>query len=100
VSSSTLHHFIMEEQNKDAPDRELSFVVGGEVNIRGDSWWWLVVAVAAIIVLLVMLQPVPFRQIVLFARDGVLVTMLVTVSSYFLMLIAGLLGGLGRLSKN
>ncbi len=36
----------------------------------------------------------------LLARDGVLVTVLVTVSSYFLMVIVGLFGGLGRLSKN
>jgi polar amino acid transport system permease protein len=60
----------------------------------------LAVAVAAIIVLLVILQPVPFREIVLFARDGILVTIVVTVASYFLIVILGLLGGLGRISKN
>ena len=97
---STLLDFTMEEQKKNAPRRELSFVVGGEVNIRQDPWWWLAVAVAAIIVLLVILQPVPFREIVLFARDGILVTIVVTVASYFLMVILGLLGGLGRISKN
>ena len=96
----TLLDFTMEEQKKNAPRRELSFVVGGEVNIRQDPWWWLVVAVAAIIVLLVILQPVPFREIVLFARDGILVTIVVTVASYFLIVILGLLGGLGRISKN
>jgi len=90
----------MEEHSKNGPGRELKFVVGGEVNIRQDPWWWLVAIVAAITVLLVMLWPVPFRDLVLFARDGVLVTVLVTVSSYFLMLIVGLFGGLGRLSKN
>ena len=90
----------MEEQNKKAPGRDLSFVVGGAVNIRQDPWWWLVVAIAAIIVLLVMLQPVPFREIVIFARDGVLVTIIVTIASYFLIIIVGLLGGLGRLSEN
>ena len=97
---STLLDFTMEEQKKNAPRRELSFVVGGEVNIRQDPWWWLAVAVAAIIVLLVILQPVPFREIVLFARDGILVTIVVTVASYFLIVILGLLGGLGRISKN
>jgi len=100
VLDSTLLDFTMEEQKKNAPRRELSFVVGGEVNIRQDPWWWLAVAVAAIIVLLVILQPVPFREIVLFARDGILVTIVVTVASYFLMVILGLLGGLGRISKN
>jgi polar amino acid transport system permease protein len=90
----------MEKEKKDAPDRELSFVTGGEVNIRQDPWWWLVVLVIAVVVLLVMLQPVPFKEIVVFAKDGILVTVLVTVVSNFLMLILGLFGGLGRLSNN
>jgi len=90
----------MDDTKKDRPDKELGFVTGGEVNIRHDSWWWLVAGVAAVIILLVMLMPVPFKEIVLFAKDGILVTILVTVVSYFLMLIAGLFGGLGRLSKN
>jgi polar amino acid transport system permease protein len=47
-----------------------------------------------------MLQPVPFREILLFARDGILVTILVTISSYLLMLVLGLFGGMGRLSTN
>ena len=82
------------------PEQELSFVTGGEVNIRQDPWWWLVAAVAALILLLVVVQPDPFKNIVVFARDGILITILVTVVSYFLMLIAGLFGGLGRLAKN
>jgi polar amino acid transport system permease protein len=47
-----------------------------------------------------MLQPVPFKDIIAFAKDGILVTILVTIVSYFLMLILGLFGGLGRLSDN
>jgi len=89
----------MEEQKKNAARRELSFVVGGEVSLRQDPWWWLVGVVAAFIVLLVILWPVPFREIVLFARDGILVTILVTTASYVLIIIVGLLGGLGRISK-
>jgi len=100
VLDSTLLDSVMDEQKKNAPTRELSFVVGGEVSLRQDPWWWLVVAVAAIIGLLVILWPVPFRQIVVFARDGILVTILVTVTSYVLIIIVGLLGGLGRVSKN
>lgn len=96
---STFLDFVMDEQTKNAPKRGLSFVVGGEVSLRQDPWWWLVVAVAAIIGLLVILWPVPFRDIVLFARDGILVTILVTVVSYVLIIIVGLLGGLGRISK-
>ena len=97
---STLLDFVMEEKNKNAPKQELSFVVGGEVNIRQDPWWWLVVAVAALIALLVILWPVPFKDIVLFARDGILITILVTLTSYVLIIVVGLLGGLGRISKS
>jgi len=100
VLGSALLDFVMEEQNKKAPARELSFVVGSEVNIRQDPWWWLVVAVAALIALLVILWPVPFREIVIFARDGILVTIVVTVASYLLTVIVGLLGGLGRIAKS
>ena len=97
---STPLYLVMEEQKKNARPRELSFVVGGEVSLRQDPWWWLVAVVAALIVLLVILWPGPFRQIVLFARDGILVTILVTVASYVLIIVVGLLGGLGRISKN
>jgi len=100
VLDSTPLYLVMEEQKKNARPRELSFVVGGEVSLRQDPWWWLVAVVAALIVLLVILWPVPFRQIVLFARDGILVTILVTVASYVLIIVVGLLGGLGRISKN
>ncbi len=98
--NSTPLDFVMDEQSKNAPRRQLDFVVGGEVSLRQDPWWWLVAAVAAIIALLVILWPAPFREIVIFARDGILVTVIVTVSSYCLIIIVGLLGGLGRLSKN
>ncbi|MEN8614395.1 amino acid ABC transporter permease [Dehalogenimonas sp. THU2] len=90
----------MKEPEKVSPVEELSFVTGGEINIRQDPWWWLVAAVAALIVLLVVAQPDPFKDIVVFARDGIAVTVLVTVLSYLLMLIAGLFGGLGRMAKN
>ena len=90
----------MKDVHRLTPDKELEFVTGGEVNIRQDPWWWLVAVVAAIIILLAMLIPKPFAEIVAFARDGIVVTIVVTVSSYFLMLILGLFGGLGRMSKN
>ncbi|MFC1899806.1 amino acid ABC transporter permease [Chloroflexota bacterium] len=90
----------MEKEDNNPLDQELSFVTGGDVVARQDSWWWLVVLIVAIVTLLVMLKPVPFRDIVLFARDGIMVTIIVTVSSYFLMLLLGLFGGLGRVSKN
>ncbi|NLG99249.1 MAG: amino acid ABC transporter permease [Chloroflexi bacterium] len=65
-----------------------------------DRWWLLVVGVAAIIVLLVLVRPDPYRRIITFVSDGILVTVGVTVVSFVLMLIVGLFGGLGRLSRN
>ena len=90
------------KNTKNSPDtqEELSFVTGGEVNVRHDTWWWLVAAVVALVILLVVVQPDPFRDLVVFARDGIAITILVTVSSYLLMLVVGLFGGLGRLAKN
>jgi polar amino acid transport system permease protein len=83
-----------------SPEEELSFVTGGEVNVRHDTWWWLVAGVIALVGLLVLFQPDPYRDLVMFARDGIAVTILVTVVSYLLMLVLGLFGGLGRLAKN
>jgi polar amino acid transport system permease protein len=82
------------------PEEELKFVTGGEVNIRQDPWWWLVAGVIGLIVLLVVVKPDPFKNLVVYAGDGVEVTAIVTVVSYVLMVGLGLLGGLSRLAKN
>ena len=91
---------MMDQQGRKGPGRDPRLVFGSAADTRQDPWWWLVAAAAAVTVLLVVLWPVPFRDLVVFARDGVLVTIVVTVSSYVLMVIVGLFGGLGRLSKN
>ena len=65
-----------------------------------DSWWWLVAFVIAVIIALVTFQPDPFMRILRFVRDGIWVTIYVTLLSFFLVLIFGLVGGLGRMSRN
>lgn len=65
-----------------------------------DPWWILVIAVVALILLLVSTRPDPFRRIVMFVWEGIGVTFLVTVISFLIVLVLGLIGGLGRLSKN
>lgn len=65
-----------------------------------DSWWALVALVIVTIIALVTLQPDPFMRILRFVRDGIWVTIYVTLISFFLVLIFGLVGGLGRLSRN
>ncbi|MDZ4159780.1 MAG: amino acid ABC transporter permease [Anaerolineaceae bacterium] len=65
-----------------------------------DPWWWLVAAVVALIVTLVLIRPNPFMRILLYVRDGVWVTISVTLTSFVLILILGLIVALARLSRN
>ena len=67
---------------------------------RPDAWWWLVLTIIVITALMVFLEPDPYRPLFTFILDGVWVTLGITVSAYVLVLIVGLFGGLGRLSKN
>jgi len=46
------------------------------------------------------LWPDPYRRIVAFMADGIVVTIKTTVISYLCILIVGLIAGLGRISKN
>lgn len=67
---------------------------------RIDPWWGLVLIVILLVVILVTAQADPFRNILLFVRDGIAVTAVVTVTAFLIVLVLGLIGGLGRLSKN
>lgn len=67
---------------------------------RIDPWWGLVLSVMALVVLMITLRPDPFLRILLFVRDGIGVTIYTTVTSFFLMLMVGLVVALGRLSRN
>jgi polar amino acid transport system permease protein len=65
-----------------------------------DKWWLLVIGVIVLLVLLVTLQPDPYRRAFNFVQDGILMTITVTTVSFLLVVVLGLIGGLGRLSKN
>jgi polar amino acid transport system permease protein len=65
-----------------------------------DRWWILVIMVVVAIILLITLQPDPYKRILIFVKDGINITLSVTLISFFLVLILGLIGGLGRLAKN
>jgi polar amino acid transport system permease protein len=79
---------------------EIKFIPGAEPSARLDPWWWLVAAVAVLIILLLVLKSDPYWRILLFVRDGLWITVLLTVVSFVFILILGLLGGLGRIAKN
>lgn len=83
-----------------ADEKTLTYIPGAEPSARIDAWWGLVALALLAIVALVIGQPDPYRRILLFVRDGLWVTIYITIISFFFTLFAGLIGGLGRLSKN
>lgn len=70
-------------------------------SLFGVDWeWLLLVGVIAIIAFLVLKLPDPYRRIVVFLADGIRVTLGITVASFFSIMPVGLVGGMGRISKN
>ena len=65
-----------------------------------DRWWLLVVAVVATILLLILTSPDPFGRMFNFMLEGIWVTVKITTISFLLVVVVGLIGGLGRLSRN
>ncbi|HPH95446.1 MAG TPA: amino acid ABC transporter permease [Anaerolineaceae bacterium] len=65
-----------------------------------DLWWGLVIGVIALIALLVILVPDPFSRAFNFIKDGIGISLFVTIISFVLVLVVGLIGGLGRIAKN
>ncbi len=82
------------------PEKELDHIPGAERSSRLDAWWWLVALVVGITVLLLLAWPDPFMNIFKFVQDGIVITVTVTLVSFVLVLIVGMVGGLGRLSTN
>jgi len=64
-----------------------------------DRWWVLVVIVVCLIIMLAVFKPDPYLRIVRFVADGIWVTFYTTMISFLLVLVLGLFGGLGRISK-
>jgi polar amino acid transport system permease protein len=89
---------VKEKQN--SADKQLAYIPGAEPSARIDAGWWLVLLALVTVILLVLVSPTPYLDIVLFVRDGIWITILVTVISFVLTLGLGLLGALGRLSNN
>ncbi len=94
---------MLTRRNPDASNlrgTDLRNVPGAEPHYHMDAWWWLVALVVGIIAILCIIQPDPFWRILLFVRGGIWITISITGMSFIFMVIIGMLGGLGRLSKN
>jgi polar amino acid transport system permease protein len=81
-------------------DKVLAKIPGAEPSARIDAWWWLVAIVVGLIVLLTLVDPDTYWDLIVFVWDGIQITVSVTVIAFIFILVAGLLGGLGRLAKN
>jgi polar amino acid transport system permease protein len=91
----------MEEQFKPEPGgSKLAYFPRPGWIKRIDPWWGLVLVVVLLVVLLVTVQADPFGNILRFVRDGIRITATVTISAFLIVLVLGLFGGLGRISKN
>jgi polar amino acid transport system permease protein len=64
------------------------------------TWWVLVYGAAIMVWALSKFKPAPFAEIFRFLSDGIVVTLRITATSFLCILVAGLIGGLGRISKN
>jgi len=77
----------------------------GSMRLRSETrrdvvnWWALVFAVILLIWLLVRAKPYPFLEIWDFVLDGIFVTLRIVGTSFGLILLVSLLGGLGRISR-
>jgi polar amino acid transport system permease protein len=87
----------MAKQQKKSEIKENSPI---KVKRHIDSGWYLFFAVVFIIVFLVITQPDPYLNMLRFFKEGIWVTIYVTVTSFILVLFVGLFGGLGRVSGN
>ena len=60
----------------------------------------MVLAVVVLIILLVFLKPDPYQRILLFVKNGIWTTISITIISFLLVMVFGLIVALGRLSKS
>jgi polar amino acid transport system permease protein len=78
----------------------MDHIPGAEPSTRMDAWWWLVALIVGITAFLLFAWPDPFMNIFKYVQDGIVITVTVTLVSFLLVLIVGMVGGLGRLSTN
>lgn len=77
-----------------------SLALRGETHRAISNWWVLVLVVALTVWLLTRAKPYPYLEIWDFVSDGIVVTLRIVTTSFGLILLVSLLGGLGRISSS
>jgi len=67
---------------------------------RIDPWWLLFLAVVLLTYWLIQARSDPYKRMFTFLLDGLWVTIGITAVSFVFIMLVGLIGGLGRISKN
>jgi polar amino acid transport system permease protein len=75
-------------------------ISGNDPNMKMDAWWGLVIAVVVLLVAMMVFSPTPYWDLFKFIQDGIATTVFITIVSFVLILVLGLIGALGRMSKN
>jgi polar amino acid transport system permease protein len=75
-------------------------ISGNDPNMKMDAWWGLVIAVVVLLVAMMVFSPTPYWDLFQFISDGIATTVFITIVSFLLILVLGLVGALGRMSKN
>lgn len=82
------------------PQKGIITYPGEELGAHMDPWWGLVIGAVLLVIVLIVAIPNPYKRIFRFVSDGISITIVTTLVSFVLMIFLGLLGGLGRNSKN
>jgi len=82
------------------PQKGIITYPGEELGAHMDPWWGLVIGAVLLVIVLIVAIPNPYKRIFRFVSDGISITIVTTLISFVLMIFLGLLGGLGRNSKN
>ena len=70
------------------------------IKISQIPWWALILIAAVLLIIYLILTSANYLDTFLYLKDGVIVTARITIFSYLLALVLGLITGIGRTSKN
>ena len=93
----------MNREETDHP--KIAVSEGAAIPLKSDAglftaWRVAFFGAIAVTLYLIVTKPDPYREVIMFLPDGILVTFEVTILSIILSLVLGLFTGLGRISKN